>query len=264
MTGRPVGCRGSVRASHRLPPVWQAVPIALLLAVAGAIPVLADGGLPEIANLDAGPFTATLHNDAPTLMTGSNTLTLEIPALPDRHAVSLSLAGPRGERLDVPLRPLQVLDGPSDAHSVGHGDTHAAAQTDAASGRAVSGMDHAAPGTSHDMPGMAHDMGAMGQAAPGDGQQVEPLHDASSGPPAGGVTHRARGSVSVPESGTWRARLVIRKDAGASFVAEATLKAEDSGPNAFYLAGTGLLISGFLLYGATQRRRHAAVPRTAR
>jgi hypothetical protein len=159
---------------------------------------------------------------------------------------------------------LQVLDGPSDAHSVGHGDTHAAAQTDAASGREVSGMDHAAPGTSHDMPGMAHDMGAMGHAAPGDGQQVEPLHDASSGPPAGGVTHRARGSVSVPESGTWRARLVIRKDAGASFVAEATLKAEDSGPNAFYLAGTGLLISGFLLYGATQRRRHAAVPRTAR
>src|SRR6266516_4241491 len=81
----------------------MAIAVALALT-ASAIPVLADGGLPQVATLRAGPLTAQLYDNAPTLVTGSNTLTLQVPALPDHHAVNLSLAGPHGQRLDVPLR----------------------------------------------------------------------------------------------------------------------------------------------------------------
>ena len=35
-----------------------------------------------------------------------------MPSLPEGHVVNLSLSGPHGQRLDVPLRPVQMLDGP--------------------------------------------------------------------------------------------------------------------------------------------------------
>jgi hypothetical protein len=93
---------------------------AVVLTVAASAPsALADGGLPELASVQAGPFTAGLYNNAPTLVTGSNTLTVQIPALPDHHAVTLSLDGPHGQQLDVSLRPVQTLDGPPDMHA-GH------------------------------------------------------------------------------------------------------------------------------------------------
>src|SRR5919201_1438151 len=100
------------------------LPVAVVLAVAGAAPAFADGGLPELANLQVGSFSATLHNDSPTLVTGSNSLTIEVPALPDRHTVNLSLSGPHGQHLDVPLRPLQVIGAPADEHG-GHTDAPA-------------------------------------------------------------------------------------------------------------------------------------------
>jgi hypothetical protein len=209
-----------------------ALPIALGVLVVSVAPVLADGGLPEIGTLRAGPFTATLHNDAATLVTGSNTLTVEVPSLPDRHAVSLSLTGPSGERVDVPLRPVQVLDGPPDGHS----------------------HDMAGMGGGHDMAAMGggHDMTSMGG------------HDMSGMAAGGAETYRGRGSISVPEAGSWQAHLVIRAAAGASFVAEAPLNAEDGGPNGLYLAGAGTLMGGFVVYGAIQRRRQARVPLTTR
>ena len=187
------------------------LPVAVVLAVAGAAPAFADGGLPELANLHVGSFTAALHNDSPTLVTGSNSLTVEVPALPDRHAVSLSLSGPHGQRLDVPLRAVQVLDGAADEHS---GHTHA-----------------------HDMAAMADSHAQM---------------------------YVARGSVSVPEAGTWQARLTIRQNGGESFAAEAPLIADEGGPNRLYLAGTGALIGGFVVYGATQRRRLTPTSNKAR
>jgi hypothetical protein len=97
--------------------------VAMLFALFTALgprPVLADGGLPEVSSLQAGPFAASLHNDSPSLVTGANTLTLEVAGLPARSSVRLTLAGPHQQLLEVPLRPVQVLDGPADEGLGGH------------------------------------------------------------------------------------------------------------------------------------------------
>ena len=201
-----------------------AFPTALAALAIGALPALAhEGGLPELASLQVGPFLATVHNDAPTLVTGANTLTVEVPMLvAEAHTVGLILEGPRGERLEVPLRSVQVLGGPDDEHT-GHAGLSAPAT-------------HVyEPGMSHDMPGMVHE--AI---------------------PAGSPTFVARGSVSVPEPGDWQARLVVGQVGGERFAAEARLVAQDGGPSPLYLAGTGSVMGGFLLFGAVQRRRQSA------
>lgn len=216
---------------------------ALTLA-ARAIPVLADGGLPQLASFHAGPFTAGLYDNAPTLVTGANTLTVQVPGLPDHHAVNLSLAGPHGQRLDVPLRPVQVLDGPPDMHAMpgmAEGPTTApSGHFDQSSTQTMASMG--------DMPGMNH------------GISVAPSADAIATPPStpGGETYVARGSIDVPEAGTWQARLIIHKAGGESFVGEAPLLAQDGGPNTLYVAAAGGLIGGFVLYGVIQRHRRRA------
>lgn len=106
-----------------------AVAIAALLLAAGTTPAFAGAGLPKVASIEVGPHRASLHNDSPSLLTGTNTLTVEIADLAADHRVSLTLVGPRGEQIGVPLSTVIVLAGPGGGHGGGE-DSHAAAPAD--------------------------------------------------------------------------------------------------------------------------------------
>jgi hypothetical protein len=88
-----------------------------ILALANVETALAGVGLPRLTDLQAGPYTATLRNDSPSLVVGSNTLTLEMPSELDVRAVRLLLHGPHGQTIEVPLRPVAMLGGASDGRS---------------------------------------------------------------------------------------------------------------------------------------------------
>ncbi len=92
--------------------------LTLILSLAAALGVfltgrdaLASEGLPLLCELQAGPYGIALHNDSPSLVIGRNVLTLEVPAEAASREVRLSLLGPNGETLTVPLRPVTVLGG---------------------------------------------------------------------------------------------------------------------------------------------------------
>ena len=90
--------------------------IAAALALAGATPVLASGGLPRLGDLRAGPYDIVLYNDSPALITGRNALTLELPSGVDQDGVRFVLLGAAGQALPVPLRSVTVRGGAADAH----------------------------------------------------------------------------------------------------------------------------------------------------
>jgi hypothetical protein len=209
--------------------------LVVFVGVFASAPVLADGGLPELGRVPVGPFMAVLHNDSPTLVTGRNMLTVEVGSLPEHHALALGLVGPHGQQLEVPLRPLEFIDGVEEDHA-NHPDDHGTTQPDG-------GHDHHAPTIDHNLSGSL-----------AGGPQTTTR----------GETYRARGSVVLPEAGTWEARLVVRQNGGESFIAERAFLAREGGPNNFYLMGSGALIGGFVLYGAIMRRHSSRISYTAR
>jgi len=95
-----------------------ALPVALFAVLAATTPAFADGGLPKIASLQVGSHTVSIHGDSPSLHTGTNTFTVEIPALSSAHSVSLRLTGPSGQTVSVPLKDLVVVSGPEDHSSM--------------------------------------------------------------------------------------------------------------------------------------------------
>ncbi|MCC7368751.1 MAG: hypothetical protein IT306_10035 [Chloroflexi bacterium] len=296
-----------------------AVAVAALLLAAGTTPALAGGGLPKVASIEVGPHRAAVHNDSPSLLTGSNTLTVEIGDLTADHRVSLMLIGPRGEQIAVPLGPVIVLDGPGGGHGGGEAsapngeDNHASVPADdhaaapaASSAKAdthgtVARDAHGAAeshGTSVTAPAARDSQGAPVQAklatavdshaaSPaaadphGAGTQDGHATTASSpspatghdeaGPAAADADHghetqeyMARGAVSLPSTGTWTARLVIRDAHGEEMVGEAPVQVEQGGPNRLYLGVSGSLIFGSMLFGMIQRRREPTRSRDPR
>ncbi|MDF2626220.1 MAG: hypothetical protein K0R39_51 [Symbiobacteriaceae bacterium] len=116
--------------------IWPVAAAALLLAAGAASPALAGGGLPVITSLRAGDTDVTIYGDSLLMHTGTNTLTVEATGLHDSHGPELSLIGPDGTTLSVPLEPLHIVAGPDGGHgdshgSSGHGDDHATAAADA-------------------------------------------------------------------------------------------------------------------------------------
>jgi hypothetical protein len=170
------------------------VPIAALLAATAVQPVFAAGGLPLIASIQVGPHQAALHNDSPTLATGPNLISVELASLPAGTVISLTLAGPQGEAIAVPLSKVTVLDGPDG----GHGGAEGAHADTGLSGHDVappadhSGMSAAShsnqPANVHAQPTPAssHDAmaGGMDHAAMGHGSEMPPAGQTDSAPAA--------------------------------------------------------------------------------
>lgn len=267
----------------------------LILATATLpVPARAGAGLPKIANLQAGPHTASLHNDSPVLVAGSNLLTLEIPSLPSDRVVSLTLEGPNGRQLVVPLQTLTVLSGPGATethgvslidHDAAHGlpalpsGTHDTDHSAANAGHettlpaSMAGMDHSTmaghaaptaavaapqPAASHHAAGVDAGAGTTAAPAPRWSRPTGAAAVASQEPHsdvADEVAFAARGAVHLDYAGSWLARLEIRTPSGERLIGESRLDAVDTGPSAWYLATTGTLIGGALLVGATQRHR---------
>ena len=221
--------------------------IAILLAI-GASTVFAGGGLPQVGQIQVGPYAAALHNDSPTLITGANALTVEIPDLPAGSRVSLSLDGPDGTSVVVPLKTVRVLGGHSDGGH-GGGDAQNAEKTDDHGGKASAGHGAAQTGDSHS----AADSGGHGAAVvtlpriPGMPKQADHPHETA--------TFLARGTVKIPSTGTWMARLVVLDEHGTIYAGEASLDAERGGPNRLYIGVVGSLMVGALVYGAAHRLR---------
>jgi hypothetical protein len=280
-----------------------AVAIAALLLAAGTTPAFAGAGLPKVASIEVGPHRASLHNDSPSLLTGTNTLTLEIADLAADHRVSLTLVGPRGEQIGVPLSTVIVLAGPDGGHG-GEADSHAAAPAD---DHGAKSDDHAVKPDDHgtavrDPHGTTVGHGTVAAIAPAAKNdhaastpkddhstpvqaKVTPVVDAHAARPAaeahgaaakddhaspasaahdepadaahGDATteYMARGSVSLPSTGTWTARLAIRDAHGEEMVGETQIQVSEGGPNRLYLGITGSLIFGSMLFGLIQRRR---------
>jgi len=95
-------------------------------------------------------------------------------------------------------------------------------------------------------------VGPQGQTVPVALQEVEGLGghgDSHGGGEAEEAVYHGRGKAVLPATGTWTVRL------HAGEVAETQLEATTSGPNSIFVASTGLLMGGFMIFGAIQRRR---------
>ena len=217
-----------------------------VLLLAAAAPALASG-LPKVASIQIGPHQVALYNDSPTLVTGSNTLTVEIGSLPDDSTISLSLSGPQGQTIDVPLKPVLLLGGHDEMGDSGHDAMPMPASGhDAAPNSGHDGMDMGGHGA---MPNSGHDGMDMGGPDAADGHS----HDAKA------ASYQVCGTATVPSIGVWTARLTIHDRQGRTFSGEVPLEAIEGGPNKLYLGATSFLIIGSVVFGAVQRRRQAGL-----
>ena len=269
-----------------------AIAIAALLLAAGSSPVMAGGGVPKLANVDAGPHTAEIFNDSPSVLTGANTVTVKIRELSADHTVQLELIGPNGEHVQVRIARVILLDPlDDDEHSHAEDVDDDGAKSD---GHAAKSGDHAAKPDDHNT--VARDthgvINSHGEPVAPVQAKVAPVADAHGGRPASVNLHSAgvkgdhgsatsvasaaaahdeaqaddghgdkteayvaRGSVSVPSTGLWTARLSIRDEHGEEMVGETQVQVSEGGPNRLYLGFTGGLIFGSMLFGLIQRRR---------
>lgn len=217
----------------------------LLLAVSVAAPAWASAGLPKLATLQLDKAKATLYNDSPTLLTGSNTLTLEIADLPEGLLVDLKLVGPEGQIIPVDLRPLTITEGPADAHG---GDAHAEGDD-----HAEATDDHSEAADSHDQPADSH------------GNEVQDSHDepqlddhaAAEADDHAAAGYNVRGKVSVPTTGHWKVVVELKDAHGVAASAQAEVEVERGGPSRVYLGFTGLLMGGTAVYSLIERRRQS-------
>ena len=216
--------------------------LAAALALGVAVPALAAVGLPLLSSFEAGPYSIALYNDSPTLVTGRNVLTLEIPPGADSARVQFELVATGGQSLPVRLRPVSVLGGGGS--------------------------------TANDMSGMAG-MPDMPSSSAADGHSAGGHSPANTGAPAapGTEPHASaaegtllRGAVDLPTAGNWTARLSVVGPAGETYTVETALNAVYGGPNRLFLLVTGSLMAGVVLFGTVMRRLHRsqAVPATGR
>jgi hypothetical protein len=261
----------------------------LLLLLLNAAPAGAGVGLPEVGSLQIGPYRARLLNDSAGLRTGRNTLTVHIADLPADHRATLRLHGPRGEVIDVPLRPLRVLPGPAGGHAAGAATTPEAGHDDptsrhdqeahAGAAAGAHAPDAHTPGRK-DQRADLHDEEADGGHAPVDPAHaghapVDPAHAGDSHGAApdghdaavpdgheagahGGETfmgYAVRGTAGLPAPGAWRAVLTVGNGHGEPLRGELPLDVTTDGPNPLYLGALGVLAGGSVLYGWIGRRR---------
>jgi hypothetical protein len=224
------------------------LPLSALFLVGSAASAFAHGGLPHLAAVPAGPHLITVQVDSRTLVTGRNTLTLEVPTLPADQTVTVTLHGPRGEVVAVPFRPLVVLDGAADTHAVPDAGPPAGAPT---------GMGHGSGDSAHG----AHAAGAESPPAPAASPALS-LTGAQAGAVPEGLL--ARGSVWIPSAGRWHVEVLVQHGEHLLYATETIVDAEEGGPSPLYLAVTGATIGGFLLFGIVQRQRGASQLKRAR
>ena len=196
----------------------------LALAVVGG--ASATGGLPRLGQLQVGPYSVTLYNDSPTLVTGRNVLTLELPG-DAADTAHIDFVGPDGRARAVRLQRVSIFGGAADAHGDAMGD--------------MPGMDHGAP---------AADPHAGHGASPLQLEPVQPWIQAT--PP---VT--VRGAVELSPAGIWTVRVSLGGPGGESYSAETVLDATDGSPSRVYLLLTGTVIVAALVVGTIARRRAA-------
>jgi hypothetical protein len=149
-------------------------------------------------------------------------------------------------------------EAPAAEHSMANmshgGSDHAAmsgqSQSVAPPASSPSQLDHSqmtpAQMAAHGADGMTHDatgMGAMDGHATGAPARQDVI----------GFT--GRGLARLDATGAWTATVRIRDASGQALLASAQVNVVDGGPNPLYLATTGLLIGGSLLFGMIQRRR---------
>ena len=204
------------------------LPIALVGLLVSASPAFAGAGLPTLASLEAGSYKVQVSNDSPFMHTGSNTLTVAGYDLPEGAKVSLTLTGPGGETVPVPLAHLTVVEGPADAHGAG-----AEAEQDEADGHEAAATD-------------AHGGDTHGEAAATEAGHGGDEHDTP-------ASYNARGAVRLNTTGEWTARLQIEDANGRKSEATFHFDVDKGGPSRFYLAFTGTLMGGTMLYGAVSK-----------
>jgi len=193
--------------------IW---PVAALLVLMASSPALGSESLPEIAMLHVGEYMAVIRNDSFGLRTGANTLTVEIPNLPAGDDVQLQFSGPKGELIDVPLRPFTATSEPPDMASMGH----------------TSG---------HTMPAHANMEGG------------QPTHSHGAAQEGAGPAWSARGTAVIRSPGTWSLALRIRDANAVIQQSAASLQAQPGGPSKAYLGFAGVMMGGFLTYGIVKR-----------
>jgi hypothetical protein len=203
-----------------------ALPAAALLVAASTTVASAGAGLPKVAEVQAGPYRAALHNDSPAVRKGGNTLTVEIPSLPPGQIVALQLRSSGGQLLRVPLVPLVQLQGDVSGHDAS-----------------------AAAGELDDHHGAAHGTDQMS----GYGEATAPY------------MARGRVSVPTTGTWEAQLTIRDGHGDGLDGSSEAMyghadLDVVEGGPNPWYLGATGSLMGGALLFGAVQRRRGARRP----
>lgn len=222
-----------------------AYPAAILLLLASATVANAGAGLPKLATLEAGGYKAAVHIDSQVPHVGTNVLTIESSSLPGGAHVELSLIGPDGQTVSVPLKPLVVLTGPEGGHGGEAADSHAAPTADSHAAPAADshGADHAAPKTD-----------SHGTASDGHGAAAE--SNAHGGESTAAAGYNARGKAQLNQTGHWTAVLVIDGVPEGKLTAKAPFEVEQGGPNRIFLAFSGLLMGGTMIYGAVNRRSH--------
>lgn len=110
---------------------------ALLLVLAGEMPVRAGPGLPRLASLQVGPHPVTIYVDSATARTGPNVFTLEMMQVSPEGTVSLRLLGPGGQVVPVQLQSVKILA----AAGGGHGEDTSHAGADPSGHGAVADTD---------------------------------------------------------------------------------------------------------------------------
>ena len=112
--------------------ILPAIPAAALLVLSAVTPAYAGGGLPVLTALKAGTAEITVYGDSLFLHPGTNTLTLEATGVAEDAKITLSLTGPNGQLVQVPIGPLQYIQGPDGGH--GGGDDHGGGDEHSGSG----------------------------------------------------------------------------------------------------------------------------------
>jgi hypothetical protein len=208
---------------------------ALLMTLTMSAPAWAGAGLPTLARIDVGSYQAQLLGDSPRLHTGTNTMTVVVPGLTADSQVSLTFVGPKEQVVQVPLRPLVVLEGPDGGHgSSGHDESAEAHRHNDEENHAAG--DHHGQAGGHEI--QDHHSEAASSNSHGEGV----YHDDS--------VYQLRGKAVLPESGTWMAVLNMNGASGAFKV-----DVVQDGPNRIYLGVIASVMGAALIYGIVGRRR---------
>jgi len=227
------------------------LPLMIAYLLAMGAPAQAGGGLPKLTTLQVGHRTVAIHGDSAVARTGANVLTMEITEWTDGSEVSLTLVGPTGQKIAVPLLPVRVIEGPADAHGGGGAEQGATAGHDAQ----PAATHDAAPANAHGSASTDHGAMNMSGSKATDHSATQTPEPAADDHGTASGTYTVRGKASLPTAGPWQVMVAITQAGEAPESAEAMLDAEYGGPHPLYLTGAGALMGGSVLYGVIQKRR---------